>query len=106
MYFVESEELAFCPYFHEAVELIGKRWTGVILRELMHGSVRFSDLRAAVPGLSDRLLSERLKELEAAGVQVHLWCAGNRVGEDGERTFAELDDFAETVDVAVVGLGN
>jgi DNA-binding HxlR family transcriptional regulator len=68
MYFVESEELAFCPYFHEAVELIGKRWTGVILRELMHGSVRFSDLRAAVPGLSDRLLSERLKELEAAGV--------------------------------------
>lgn len=68
MCFVDAEELAFCPYFHEAVELIGKRWTGVILRELMHGSVRFSDLRAAVPGLSDRLLSERLKELEAAEV--------------------------------------
>lgn len=51
-------------------------------------------------------LDEWKRELEAAGVQVHLWCAGNRVGEDGERTFAELDEFAETVDVAVVGLGN
>lgn len=65
---MNTEELAFCPRFHAAVELIGRRWTGVILRELMHGSVRFSDLRAAVPGLSDRLLSERLKELEAAEV--------------------------------------
>jgi len=50
------------------VELIGKRWTGAILRALLHETVRFTDLRAAVPGLSDRLLSERLKELEAEGI--------------------------------------
>ncbi len=59
---------AFCPRFHEAVELIGRRWTGAIVRALFSGAERFSDLAAVVPGMSDRLLSERLKELEAEGV--------------------------------------
>ncbi|MDZ7727327.1 MAG: winged helix-turn-helix transcriptional regulator [Dehalococcoidia bacterium] len=59
---------SFCPYFHHAVELIGRRWTGAILRALLHDQRRFSQLRDAVPGLSDRLLSERLKELEAEGI--------------------------------------
>lgn len=58
----------FCPHYHHAVELIGRRWTGVILRALLGGALRFSDLTAAVPGLSDRLLSERLKELEAEAI--------------------------------------
>src|SRR3712207_7600723 len=47
-----------------------RSWTGAILRALLDGSTRFGDLLAAVPGLSDRLLSERLKELEAAGIVV------------------------------------
>lgn len=59
---------SFCPRFHHAVELVGRRWTGVILRALLGGCERFSDLIAAIPGLSDRLLSERLKELEAEGI--------------------------------------
>ncbi len=59
---------AFCPLFHKSVELIGRRWTGAILREMLDGRQRFSDIAAAVPGLSDRLLSERLKELEAEGL--------------------------------------
>jgi DNA-binding HxlR family transcriptional regulator len=59
---------AFCPLYHRAVELIGRRWTGAILRALLAGIERFSDLTAAIPGLSDRLLSERLKELEAEGI--------------------------------------
>ena len=59
---------AFCPRFHHTVELIGRRWTGAILRAMLAGSVRFSEIAATVPGLSDRLLSERLKELEAEGV--------------------------------------
>ncbi len=58
----------FCPAYHRAVELIGRRWSGAILRALMSGTTRFSDVTAAVPGLSDRLLSERLKELEAEGL--------------------------------------
>ena len=59
---------AFCPSYHRAVELIGRRWTGAILRVLLSGATRFSDVTAAIPGLSDRLLSERLKELEAEGI--------------------------------------
>jgi DNA-binding HxlR family transcriptional regulator len=59
---------AFCPAYHRAIELIGRRWTGAILRAMLSGAVRFTDIAAAVPGLSDRLLSERLKELEAEGI--------------------------------------
>jgi DNA-binding HxlR family transcriptional regulator len=58
----------FCPLYHHAIELIGRRWTGAILRALLSGQHRFSDLTATIPGLSDRLLSERLKELEAEGI--------------------------------------
>jgi DNA-binding HxlR family transcriptional regulator len=54
-----------CPRYHHAIELIGRRWSGAILQIMRGGVVRFSDLAAAIPGLSDRMLSERLKELEA-----------------------------------------
>ena len=59
---------AYCPMFQEAVELIGRRWTGAIVRALLTGSNRFGEVLVRVPGLSDRLLSERLRELEAAGI--------------------------------------
>jgi DNA-binding HxlR family transcriptional regulator len=59
---------AFCPQFHEAAELVGRRWTGAIVRALLHGVRRFTDLAETIPGLSGRMLSERLKELESAGV--------------------------------------
>lgn len=64
----EAPISAFCPAYHRAIELIGRRWSGAILRALMSGATRFSDITAAIPGLSDRLLSERLKELEAEGI--------------------------------------
>ena len=58
-----------CPYYHEAVELIGRRWTGAIVSVLIHRTtLRFGEIADAVPALSDRLLSERMKELEARGV--------------------------------------
>ena len=50
------------------MELVGRRWTGAILRVLMDGPLRFSQIAQAVPELSDRLLSERMKELEARGI--------------------------------------
>ena len=59
---------AFCPIFHRAVELIGRRWTGAIVRGLLSGLTHFGELTAAIPELSDRMLSERLKELEAEGI--------------------------------------
>ena len=65
---MDQHDYAFCPYYHRAVELIGRRWSGVILRAMLAGVERFSDLTVAVPGLSDRLLSERLKEFEAEGL--------------------------------------
>ena len=65
---MDEHPSAFCPRYHKAVELIGRRWTGAILRALLSGQVRFTDLALSVPGLSDRLLSERLKELEAEGI--------------------------------------
>ena len=58
----------FSPLFHDASELVGRRWTGAILFALAHDLHRFSQLRAAIPGLSARLLTERLRELEDAGV--------------------------------------
>jgi len=58
----------FCPRFHQAIELIGKRWTGAILRVLISGPRRFNELLTAIPDLSDRLLAERLRELEAEGI--------------------------------------
>lgn len=57
-----------CPHFHAAIEMIGKRWSGAIVWALSDRELRFADLGRAVPGLSDRLLSERLRELESAGL--------------------------------------
>jgi DNA-binding HxlR family transcriptional regulator len=58
-----------CPLYHEAVEMIGRRWTGAIVEVLLQGgALRFGEIAAAVPELSDRLLSERLKDLESRGI--------------------------------------
>jgi DNA-binding HxlR family transcriptional regulator len=64
----EGRPTGCCPLYHEAVELVGRRWTGAILRVLMDGALRFSEIAQAVPELSDRLLSERMKELEGRGM--------------------------------------
>ena len=65
---MSDEPAACCPHYHQAVELIGKRWTGAIVVVLLDGPLRFSQIGAAVPQLSDRLLSERMRELEARGL--------------------------------------
>jgi DNA-binding HxlR family transcriptional regulator len=57
-----------CSLYHRAVELVGKRWTGAILLVLLDGPLRFSEIGQLVPEVSDRLLSERLKELETEGM--------------------------------------
>lgn len=62
------DQSSFCPRFLHAVELVGRRWTGSILRVLLSGHARYHELRTAIPDLSDRMLSERLRELEAEGI--------------------------------------
>jgi DNA-binding HxlR family transcriptional regulator len=59
---------AICPKFHKAIELVGSRWTGAVLQVLMAGPSRFSTLREAVGDISDRMLSERLRELEREAI--------------------------------------
>jgi DNA-binding HxlR family transcriptional regulator len=92
-----------CPLYHEAVELIGRRWTGAILRVLMDGPLRFSQVGQAVPELSDRLLSERMKELEARGIVERTVIPGpplrveyslSRMGQELEPALSELQRWA------------
>lgn len=65
----EHDEIrAFCPAFQYTLELIGSRWVGAIIRTLLSQPRRFNEILAAIPGLSDRLLTERLRELERQGI--------------------------------------
>ncbi|MDR7481655.1 MAG: helix-turn-helix domain-containing protein [Armatimonadota bacterium] len=93
-----------CPRFHRAIELVGKKWTGAIIDALMRRPLRFSELLEAVPGLHDRLLSQRLKELEAEGivrrrvqpqtpVRIEYELTGK--GRDLERVVAEVQRWAD-----------
>ncbi len=57
-----------CTQFHAAIELIGRRWTGAIIFLLLRSRCRFATLRDAIPDITDRMLSERLQELELQGI--------------------------------------
>jgi len=87
-----------CPYYHEAVELIGRRWTGAILAVLLdQEQLRFTEIATAVPHLSDRLLAQRVKELEERGL-VHKQdgaYALTPMGRDLEAAVGELHAWAQ-----------
>src|SRR4051812_35844267 len=57
-----------CANFHRASELIGRRWSGAIIYVLLKSRCRFATLREAIPDITDRMLSERLQELEHCGI--------------------------------------
>jgi DNA-binding HxlR family transcriptional regulator len=61
-------EFKLCPKVEAAFELIAKKWTGLILLSLNQSEMRFSEIEEAIPGLSSRLLSLRLRELEESGL--------------------------------------
>jgi DNA-binding HxlR family transcriptional regulator len=93
-----------CPLYHEAVELVGRRWTGAILSVLLTGPMRFSEVGQAIPELSDRLLSERMKELEARGIvqrtvhsgpPIRVEYALSQMGSELEPALAELQAWAQ-----------
>lgn len=65
---MSGDEFHLCPKYEKAVKLLGKPWTGLILRVLGRGPARFTTIAGQVRKLSDRVLSERLKELEQQGV--------------------------------------
>ncbi|WP_325099977.1 winged helix-turn-helix transcriptional regulator [Streptomyces sp. GMY02] len=57
-----------CARFHTAIEMIGTRWTGAILRALFTGQCRYAQIKAAIPGMSDTMLAQRLRELQRDGL--------------------------------------
>ena len=59
-----------CPKFEVAFELLGKRWTGLIIQTLLSGNKRFSEIEDSIPNLSARMLTERFKELEGNGIVI------------------------------------
>ncbi|HEY7123050.1 MAG TPA: helix-turn-helix domain-containing protein [Ktedonobacterales bacterium] len=87
----EKPLTGFCPRYHHAVELIGRRWSGAILRVLISGPRRFHELLSSIPGLSDRLLSERLRELEAEKIVIRRVLPGPPVKVQYELTEAGHD---------------
>lgn len=71
---LRNGDTAFCPYYHQAVEIIGRRWAGAVIRALLAGLTRFNDIANACPGISHRVLAQRLRDLEQDGIltrQVH-----------------------------------
>jgi len=99
----EKAEGAVCPHFHHAIELIGKRWTGAIVCALTERPMRYAELGKAVPGLSDRLLSQRLRELEEeglvereveAGTPVRVTYSLTEAGQQLDPVFSELKVWA------------
>lgn len=64
----ESFSEKFCPRYQRAVEIVGRRWSGAILRAMLAGASRFGEIQEAIPDLSNRMLSERLREFEAEGI--------------------------------------
>jgi DNA-binding HxlR family transcriptional regulator len=65
---ISHDTPALCARFHRASELIGRRWTGAIIYVLLKARCRFATLRDAIPEITDRMLSERLQELEQEGI--------------------------------------
>jgi DNA-binding HxlR family transcriptional regulator len=80
-----------CAVYHQAIELIGKRWTGAILSILLRGPMRFHSLISAIPGMSERLCADRLRELETAGLVSRRVLPGPPVGVEYALTDAGRD---------------
>jgi DNA-binding HxlR family transcriptional regulator len=90
----------FCPRYHHAVELVGRRWAGAIVRALLAGPRRFNELRAAIPDISDRMLAERLRELEVEDVLTR-----TVLPETPVRVEYALTDKGRALESAVLAIG-
>jgi DNA-binding HxlR family transcriptional regulator len=99
-----AAESPICEHFQRAADLIGRRWNPQILRGLQSGVTRFSDLKTGIPQISDAMLSERLKELEAEGIVTRVVTPATPVrityglterGMDLSKVMDELGQWAE-----------
>ena len=101
-----------CPKFCRAVDILGRRWTCLILSILLEGPRRFSELEHGVPGIGGRMLSERLKALEAYGIVERRVQAGspNRIeynltakGHGLKPAIREIEAWADLWEPSAVG---
>ena len=90
-----------CSRFHRAIELIGSRWTGAILRTLLQGRTRYAYIKAAIPDITDRMLSERLRSLESEDLVVR-----TVVPETPVRVEYELTRKGRELQDALLEIGN
>ena len=90
-----------CSRFHRAIELIGSRWTGAILRTLLQGRTRYASIKAAIPDITDRMLSERLRSLEAEGLVIR-----SVVPDTPVRVEYELTKKGRELQDALIEIGN
>ena len=98
------EKYHMCPKFENSFELLGKRWTGLIIRALLNGQKRFSDISEAIPNMSARMLTERFKELEKEEIiirnvypetPVRIEYALTDKGRDLEASMDEIQKWSE-----------
>lgn len=90
-----------CPRYHKAVELIGRRWSGAIISAMLAGDTRYHEIRDSVPDISDRMLAERLRELEGEGVIVRHVFPSTPV-----RIEYELTEKGRALEAAIVAIGD
>ena len=90
-----------CSRFHRAIELIGSRWTGAILRTLLQGPTRYAYIKAAIPDITDRMLSERLRSLEAEDLVMR-----SVIPETPVRVEYELTKKGHELQDALIEIGN
>src|SRR3982751_513258 len=90
-----------CSRFHRAIELIGGRWTGAIVQTLLQGRTRYPSIKAAIPDITDRMLSERLRSLEAEDLVVR-----SVIPETPVRVEYELTKKGRELQDALIEIGN
>jgi DNA-binding HxlR family transcriptional regulator len=90
-----------CSRFHRAIELIGSRWTGAILQTLLQGKTRYAAIRGAIPDITDRMLSERLRSLEGEDLVLRVV-----IPESPVRVEYELTPKGRELQKALIEIGN
>jgi DNA-binding HxlR family transcriptional regulator len=100
-----GQDPAYCPLFARAIQILGKRWSGPIIKALLADLTRFSEIEAAIPGLSAKLLSERLRDLEAEGIVTRSVHAEHPVRIEYTLS-AKGRDLADVIDAVEAWAGN
>ncbi|GLX65879.1 winged helix-turn-helix transcriptional regulator [Paenibacillus glycanilyticus] len=57
-----------CPKYEAAADILGKKWTGLIIRVMLGGPKRFKEIKEQIPEMSDKMLTDRMKELESQSI--------------------------------------